>query len=590
MADDENGYQTRVYRYRVLGDLPDEALAELRRAHELSNLLVEIEKRHADRVAEAWREYPELLQLEEAIGTATEAIEEVAEEVSQYKRRNRTGKVPPELKEKLKAARVARRDAKAAFRDEKAIKYPLLKPKLVLLADRLRAEIKATYAESVAGGLYWANYNAITDRHRRAVQAVKTRRKQGLVADLRYRRWTGEGTLNVQLQRSVKQPARTPATIADDSGPWHNVAQLTPAHNPDDWGKLSRAEQRRIRLGMLRFRVGAGEEAGWVELPIIVHRPIPPDADICMAEITRRRLGSRMLVHASIVVRLPVTPARTEGGVVAIHVGWRALPDRAIRVAVLAGATSPPDEITGVVRCHGNWSEIVIPAWWRDQMDYVQSLTSIRDRNLDATKAWVLAWLGQHPNHSIAGIETIDKWRSQNRFAALSMRLRNDDSIDLELRRQLEAWRVQDRHLWDIEANLRAKILARRNDAFAKVAAWSLENAALLVADNYKLPPLMRKPGLSDEDLEAHRRARANRVLAAPGTFRNIMVDAAKRRGVYVESVGGEISSLHGVCGTNLDAAERETSVMVWCPKCQTMVDQDSNTLDMLRTYQPTGI
>lgn len=620
VTDDERWYQTRVYRFRALADLPEPALDELRRAHELANLMVEIEKAHEQRVAELWRQHPDLEVLEAEVQTATDAIDDVVARMKRHKQKTRSTKPDPELKDELKAARKKRVAAKAALRDKKNLVYPALKPEMTKLNEQLRAELKGTYRSAIDGGLYWANYNAVRDRHKTAVKAVRSTRRMGKPSDLRFRRWTGEGTLAVQLQRSLDQPPRTPTTIANgETGIWRNVVQLTPAHDPDEWGQLTRAQQRRIRVGTLRFRVGSAagatrvieeterrllalgehtkaqaqsvredverdlDQRGWVELPVIVHRPIPLDADICMMEVTRRRLGSRYLVHVSVVVRLPTVPARVEGAAVAMHVGWRALDDGSIRVAVMAGADHPPEELAPVVRRHDGWSEVVIPARWRAQMDYVNGVASIRSKNLDVLKAWILEWVSEHPDHSIAGIETIDRWRSPGRFAALSLRLRTDDSIDLAFRQQLEAWRKQDRHLWDLEANLRDKILARRNDYFAKVAAWALDDAALVQLDQFKITGLTRRPDVGSEDPDAHRRSRANRVLAAPGWLRSTMVNAATQRGVRVQSV--ETSSVHATCGTELDKSTKEDQVMVWCPACERMVDQDVNALETLSAH-----
>lgn len=584
MSSEDRAYQTRVYRFRAMADLPEDAIAELRRAHELSNQMIEVEKEHADNVAAEWRKHPDLQRLEEEIEAATERIEAVVGAINKEKQHSRTTATTPEQKKRLQDARKVRRELKKELADAKQLHYPVLKEQLNGLNDIRRKKLKELYRPAVDGGLYWANFNAVKDRHEAAVKAVRSTRKMGRPADLRFRRWTGEGTLVVQLQRQAHTPPRLPATIADtEAGSWRNVGSLTPAHDPEEWATLTRAKQRRIRMGTLRFRVGAGDHAGYVSLPVIVHRPIPPDADICMMEITRRRLGSRMLVHVSVVVRVPEVPKRTEGTQVCLHVGWRGLDDSSIRVGVITGVWNPPEELRGVVRRHGEWAEIVIPSRWRDQMEYVQSLVSIRSKNLDVLKKWILEWLDAHPDHSIAGIETIDRWRSPNRFAALSLRIRGDDSIDHAFRRQLEAWRKQDRHVWDIEANLRAKILDRRNDYFRKVAAWALEEAAVLTVDSFKLTTLMRKPDVGTEDTEAHRRARANRVMAAPGILRGVFQDAATRRGVTVDAVDGKIAAIHYVCGTPLATEEREAKLMVRCDHCGKMVDQDYNTLELMR-------
>jgi len=582
---EEMTHQTRVYRFALWGDLPEPALKELRRAHELSNLFIEIEKAHEERVKEVWRKAPTLLRLEAELLEAEDVIMEIKVRIRKYRQEHRTTKPNKELKDELTAARKVARQIKADTREEKTRIYPILKPDLVELGEERKRLIKATYEPAVKNGLYWANFNFVRDRHEAAVKAVRGRRKMGLPSNLRFRPWNGgEGTLVVQLQRQTGQPPRTPGVIANEGGKYRNVAYLAPAHDPTHWAELSRPQQRKERMGIFRFRIGSNEEAGVVEMPVFVHRPIPPDADICFMEIKRTRLGRRYFNFVSVVVRLPVTPLRTEGPRVAMHVGWRSLEDRSLRVAAVTGMTSPPPpSLDGVVRRHVGWAEIVVPAWYRDQMDYVHSLSSIRGKNLDIMKKWFLEWLADHPDHGIAGIETIERWRSADRFGHLIERLVEENTIDAETLGYLKAWRVQDIHVREIEDNLRAKIIARRNNAFSNVAAWLLEEAGLLVIDNYNIARISRKPDLSQEDHEAHRASRANRVLAAPGRLRQSMIDGARRRGVQIQPVDGTIAGVHHVCGTELDHDEREMAVMVWCSHCEKMVDQDANALELLK-------
>ena len=582
----KSDHQTRVYRFATWGDLPEPALREMRRAHELSNLLIEIEKAHEERVQELWRKAPTLQDLETDVQAQSEIEEEVKTRVKRYRSEHRTTKPSKELKDELASVRKVLRETKKKIREEKARIYPLLKPDLVKLGELRQQAIKDTYKPAVAGGLYWANYNAVLDRHNFAVKAVRSRRKMGLPSNLRFRRWNGgEGTLTVQLQRGAGQPVRSPEVVADqNAGRYRNVACLTPAHDPTHWATLTRAQQRKIRMGTLRFRIGAGDEAGMVEMPAFIHRPIPPEADICFMEIKRHRLGRRYFNFVSVVVRLPVTPQRTEGHKVAMHVGWRALSDGALRVAVVTGMTTPPpSSLDDVVRMHAGWAEIVVPSWWRDQMAYVHSLSSIRGKNLDIMKEWFVGWLAEHPDHGIVGIETIDRWRSADRFYGLIERLAEDETLDAEIRTYLAAWRTQDIHVRETEDNLRAKIIARRNNAFCNVAAWLLDTAGLLAVDNYNIATIARKPDLGQDDNEAHRAARANRVLAAPGRLRQAMLDAASRRGVHVQPIDGTIAKTHHICGEDLDADERDANVMVFCPTCQTMVDQDANALELLK-------
>jgi hypothetical protein len=582
---EELSHQTRVYRFALWGDLPEAAIREMRRAHELSNRFIEIEREHEEAVKELWSKAPTLLQLGSDLLDAEEVIMAVKREIKKYRQQHRTTKPSKELKDELTASRKVARGIKAAIREEKARIYPILKPDLVELGEARKKAIKASYEPAVANGLYWANYNFVRDRHEAAVKAVRGRRKMGLPSALRFRHWNGgEGTLVVQLQRQTGSPARTPELIADPAGKYRNVAHLTPAHDPTHWATLTRPQQRKERMGTLRFRIGANDEAGMVEMPVFIHRPIPPEADICFMEIKRMRLGRRYFSFVSVVVRLPVTPLRTEGPKVAMHVGWRALEDRSLRVAVVAGATTPPPpSLDGVVRRHVGWCEVVVPAWYRDQMEYVHSLSSIRGKNLDIMKKWFLQWLEDHPDHGIVGVETLERWRSADRFAGLIGRLIEEGAMDPEALAYLKAWRTQDIHVREIEDNLRAKVIARRNNAFCNVAAWLLDTAGLLVIDNYNIARISRKPDLSEADHEAHRASRANRVLAAPGRLRQCMIDGAHRRGVQIQPVDGTIAGVHHICGTELDHDERELAVMVYCAHCDLMVDQDANALELLK-------
>lgn len=579
-------HQTRVYRFAVWGDLPEAAIVEMRRAHELSNLFIEIEKGYEAKIKDVWRQAPTFQKLEVEVAELDDVVLGIVGEIKRYRQQHRTTNPSKELKVKLKDARKELKDARQALKQERERIYPVLKPDLAKLGQQRQQAIKDAYRPAIDSGLYWGNFNFVRDRHEAAVKAVRSRRKMGLPSNLRFRSWNGgEGTLVVQLQRQAGQPARTPSVVADAAGKYRNVAYLTPVHDPTHWATLTRAQQRKERLGLLRFRIGSGEAAGLVEVPVFVHRPIPPEADICFMEIKRTRLGHRYYAHVSVVVRLPVTPMRTEGHRVAMHVGWRALADGALRVAVVTGMNSmPSDQLDSVVRMHVGWAEIVVPSWYRDQMDYVRSLGSIRGKNLDIMKKWFVDWVNAHPDHGIVGIESIDRWRSADRFGSLIERITaTDEYLDEEARQYLKAWWDQDMHVRATEDNLRAKVIARRNNAYSNVAAWLLEDAGLLAIDNFNIARMARKPDISEKDEEAHRAARANRVLAAPGWLRLAMVDGAKRRGVHVQNVDGTIARVHHICGEELDQDQREQHIMVYCAHCDTMVDQDANALELLK-------
>lgn len=574
----------RVYRFAVHGDLPPEAVDEIHRAHQLRNQLVEIEKHHAERVAGVWAEHPEIAGLTAAVATVVERFDELQQQAKDLKRRERVMALPIELRDGVKQARRELREAKLALRTRKAEINPELREGFAAVGAQRRAEIKALYRISVDGGLYWANYNEVVHHHEVAVSAIATRRKDGQPADLRFHRWDGSGTLAVQLQRPTGAPVRSPRRLAEESGRYGSVACLTPVHDPERWATLRVGEQRRAARGTLQFRIGSKDTVSYITVPVIVDRPIPPEADITMMRISRRRIAGRYRCHVSVVVRLPPIPKRTQGSVVSMHLGWRSRGDGSIRVAVVAGAGPVPERIRPYVVDHDGWREIVAPAQWGQGLERIARVRSRRDIETDTIRKALVEWAVTQPDAvEKYGLEQLAKWRSPGRFASLAWRWVEDppDDSDAMVARLL-AWRAQDRRRWEGEANGRDHIHAHRTDVYGKIAAWLCRDARLIVVDAWNVAAMIRRPEVEDADDWQARAARANRTLASPASLRALVATAAEARGVTVKAPDVRLSQTHFVCGQELKPEERAADVEVWCATCQTVVDQDRNALDHL--------
>jgi hypothetical protein len=676
------GLTATVYRYAVRGDLPPEAIEELRRAHRLRNKLVEVELGYQDALAAAWSTHPEIADAENRRDEAGEIVAELVKRAKTARAAGRTTRPDPYVATALKEARAVHNAAKAEIRDLKDRYYASeIKPLIVAAGEARSAATKGTYADAISGGLYWGTYNDVLDHHKTAVSQMRQKRSSRKPAQMRFHRWTGEGTLAVQLQRQVGDPVRTPETIAS-AGPWSNVAQLGPWDDPETFAALARHQRRKAaRRGVLRFRIGshaiigsgfAAQAEAWLEehpvtddvrrvlrvmaahaedaasadadssgvlpyrgvqvgklqkltdlpsdrfgvalevltqegqiagegtsrrllrgvsastyvtVPVTIHRMLPPGADIVGMRITRRMLAGKPQVSVSLTVRVGKAPARTEGRQVAVHSGWRALPDGALRIAVIAGAERPPANLDEVVRNHGDWAEVVIPAGWRDLYSRGEGIQSRRDKSMEQIRARILDWLAQHPD-AREGIDpdgTLSRWRSPARFAALALRLRDAPPEDGEgLARDLEAWRKQDKHLWQWVANERDQLLGMRNEAYRRVAAWVASKAYTVTMDSWEVAPLARRPDVTQEDDPQAQAARANRVLAAPAVLRDKIRTASRRLGAQVTEPEDADAASHYVCGTPLAASQRMAQVAVWCARCETMVDQDWNTLQTL--------
>ena len=207
------------------------------------------------------------------------------------------------------------------------------------------------------------------------------------------------------------------------------------------------------------------------------------------------------------------------------------------------------------------------------------------------------AWLDEHPQpdprpddpEQLLTGARVRAWRSPGRLAALALRWRDapppgSDAVVT----QLEAWRRRDRHLWEWEAHERAQVTAGRDDAWRRVGAWLAGGAGTLLVDDANLAALRRRDDPADDDsvlpggVTAAARARA--TLVAPGRLRQLVTDAAARRGVTVQVVtAAGLTRTHAGCGHIGDRDARyAASTMVPCPGCGDFYDQDRNATALM--------
>jgi len=583
-----------VHRWDVRAPLPGPVVDEIRRARRLRNDLVQVEREHADAVAAVWSHHPDVAASEAAVAAAEEAVGAALDAVAVAKKRSGTPKAPRDETAALKAARVARREATAARRAAKEAAYPAVKAAMVEARLARRARVKALYRVHVDAGLFWASFNAVRDHHETAVRAVAARRKAGQAAEMRFRRWTGEGTIAVQLQRQAGAPKRSPAMLADPTSPWRNVAAL--ADYPDRAAReaMTVADWRRhARRGVtkLTIRLGSGDHATHVTLPVAVGRPLPADADIVGLQLTRRLVAGKERASVAVTMRVPhVEPA--DGPPVGIHLGWRSMPDDTIRVAVVEGPAAPPSELVdaGVVRWWSTWGEVRVPASWVDEDRRLAAVAAQRDQNHNVAKAKLIDWLAVEPEPPAIvwpgreeaeplTVQAVRSWRSPRRLASLTgLVCAGQGGLPASLVSDLEAWRRQDAHLWQWHAHGTDQLAARRLDAWRKVARWVCSDAGIVGVDEWSVPELVSRPDITeDRDWQADA-ARRNARLAAPGLLRAQVARAAASRGAAVVPVALEAAAHRG-CGGILDREQARRSARVECRECGAMVDQDRNAV-----------
>lgn len=627
----EPGQRTMVYQYgarraptddkseRQVGrrktaypDLSEGAMEQLWMAHQMRNQLVELEHKNEEAIAAIWATVPQLAEIVTEQVSVQETVEHLLERVKQQQSQRRgKDKVDADLREELRVARLKLKELRVKLRALKEEVYAQVEPKLVELRERRKAGIKAIRQQFAADGLYWGTYNSKLDDHNISVKNVITKRKGGKPAAHRFHRWEREGTLTVQLQRLATDPPRGPELLASGEGKWRNVAQIKPYVSPEDWARMTKAERREVaRQGEIVFRVSSTET---VTVPVVLQRMMPPEADVTGLQLSRRRKADRQhALTVAVTAKVPATPIRETGPVVAMHVGWRVRDDDSLRVATWV-STEPlevPEIIQDIVVGHGTWGEIIFPAEWRKEFDFVESLRSRRDKALDQVKNRIAEFLEYNGSFELSDEEIVRRntvlaidslessneepvsrldndtltsptltpalvkqWRSAGRVTTLYNLIKGSGHVFESF---LKDWVRQDKHLWRFEFGRRTRLLRRRKHRYQNAVAWLARTARLIIIDDIDISDLSRVRSTDDRRIEI---ARANRVLAAPGDLRRYMENACQTHGAQLRKSGTVVSRLtHYLCGTATATPEEYADqVVVFCSTCHRGFDQDMN-------------
>lgn len=498
--------QVLVYRYGLLpptsgGDMVRD---QMRLAHRYQNTLIEIERARRVAVRAALGAHADTEPLRLRVETLAQALDEHRASIARTRGETRRRSVSPEmrartiaLRDELRAARQALAAATRAIREDPAIRAAVA----AIDAD---AKARAKAARSTCG-VYWGTYLLIEA----AMDAARKSPK-----DPRFRRWTGDGAIGVQLQGGAA------VTEIIDGSDTRLQIDTTPQPIPGRAGK----PRPRVRL-----RVGSdGREPVWAEWPLILHRPLPPEARVKQAKVVARKVAHQIAWSLHLTLELPdETVLEPCGeGMVAVDLGWR-------REAETLRAGGWSDGERG--------EDLLLDPRVVGQLRKAEDLRSIRDRALNTLRSALLDWREAQdplpPEHG-EQLRWLPQWRSPARFAALAHWWREHRITgDEDIVERLEAWRTQDKHLWLWETHARRGAIARRRDQYRVWAAMLARRYQTLVIERLDLRAMAQIP-VPESERESHPRARAQRFAAAPSELRTAMVNAFRRRGGRVVSAG----------------------------------------------------
>lgn len=542
---------TLVYKYGLRpptlnGDI---VAAQMSLAHKYYNKLIEIERHRREVARGILQAHPDVAPLEAEVSGLDTELETAREAIRKERQKTRARTESDEqrqaakaLLQRLREARKRLKAAKLTLKNDAAVQAALH-----AVSEEAQNQSKAARA---ASALYWGSYLLVE-------QAVDAARKG--VMDPQFRRWDWSGAVAVQIQHGM-----TPAAAQSQTD---TRLQIAVGPNP--------------KRSMVRLRVDSdGRDPVWAEWPLILHRPIPVEASIMWAKVTRERLGGKDRWNFHLTLRLPEGWHReTCGqGTVAVDIGWRRKEDGGLRVAYIVDGDGVEREITLDPRVENGLKK-------------VDDLRSIRDKDLDVFRPWMAEWLKNRelPAWLIEATETLHQWKSQARFSALELRWRADRfEGDEEGYERLKQWRKRDNHLWLYECHSRDQILLHRREHYRVLAADLARRYKTLVIERFDLRET-QKHELPESGKTEIAPARWQQRIAACSELRSCLINAfASRLGTVAELNPAYTTLECNHCG-NVDEWNPAEGIFHRCSKCGELFDQDANAgknlLDLWREH-----
>jgi len=422
-----------------------------------------------------------------------------------------------------------------------------LKKECTVRANEIRAK----------SGVFWGSYLLVN----KVVKDIRGKKMDPVDPDSSEGKyWNGEGRVGIVFQPPI--PAKRVF------GKNNQLLQIT-APSEETYYMPRRCDRRKKSqtCGRIRLESTQDHKPIWLSFDFNMHRPIPDDAIVKMAWIKRTRVGWERRYKLQIVVSSEKFTKDTSGtGTCGINLGWRCKNGRPLRVAYL-------------VDDQGHEEEICLDQAIQEKFDHVSSLRSIRDLNFDKIREEVVKWLDDHAFKSWLHQhwKFLGKCKSVRKFVKdievwAQERIDGDDDIF----QKVWDFYIEENHLYFWEANEREKVLACRIDDWRNVSARISSRYDTIRLEDFNLAKVV-KLSPPEADQEVPQKARHNRVQAAPGQFRTILISACTARGTLVEKNPCEyITMTCHICGHE-NEWDKAAELMHTCEGCGKTWDQDQN-------------
>jgi len=563
---------SRVFRFglrppTVNADLV-EALFAQTRVH--GNQLVTIENvsRNRYRMARA-RLFPAYGALEDRYQKLEIQIQTLRKQIDLGKSTARSRAVDPVLKNEIA---VLKNEKKSLAQQLKEMRPSTTQdPELIEIGASANADARAA-TKALRKTIYWGTYQLIETAVQQASRDTPFEVAYNMDPPHQL-----SSRIGVQIQGGM--------SVADLSTDTQLRISPLPKFRPHRGGPLfARGSWARTTLA-IRIASDEKNHPVWAEFPMVMHRPLPNDARIMGAYVTRRRDSVRIPWRYDLCIGLEsneferTTSSPSQIGTTAINFGWRHI-DGKLRVATVNPEGKTP-------------FEILLPRTIVKKFHTCDHLQSLVDTKLDEVKktlhAWISARESELPAEFLESFRNLPAWKSNHRLAELvwywrDHRVPGDDLIYPIM----EQWKDRYRHLGDWLDNQRQHLLDWRTNYYRKFSRWLALHSRRILIDDFQISAVAKRPDPEDE-LEGGQLARRNRTIVSPSQLRLFIKQAcAKYHCEAIVSPTTNNTRRCNVCG-ELYEWDPARELVHTCPGDGSTWDQDVNNTDNLHDRAASG-
>lgn len=591
----------KTYKYGILPPLNNIDLIkdQMYKSHLYYNKLIEIEIEKRKYIRSIIREDPEIqhlnLKLTNSKILENNIIKEIKNQHSIMKQRLSTQTDKEDLK---KAKKESQDYLHFLIEKQKEIRNSKnYKLKFKEIKEKNSIKVKEARENSE---IYWGTY-FLTEN------AVDMARSMPIFNgsednDPKFVKWKNKGSIGVSLQNINKAKNKKSGigsvkdgiSISEIFGSYTKVSnkkELFCNHlihidppNENAWFAEKRAIRRKNSKTILHFRIGSTDKKKpiWAQFPMIMHRPLPDNGRIKNASIHMKKVGTTEEWSLIIVVDMSdviTNPRIIKNNSIAVDLGWRQISDE-LRVAKWR------DENNNIGEIKLNFNII-------NSIKKSTEIRSIRDKNFNEIKYKFINWLknNKHPDwlkektnnlnqsRSLIKLVNLVKFWKNNRFNGDQeifgvSGVWNKETKTLSIGTGLLGWMYKEIHLLNWIVNQRDKALKYRKEEYRKIAAELADKYKTLILEDFDLYKVSQKAKVEDDD--DNQKARSNRTIAAPGEFREILVNAFNSRSGKVIKINPAYTSK--ICYLCNSKETLDNSIHIHtCSNCKQTWDRDDN-------------